>query len=181
MTERQPLSAEQRLKILKRDHYKCVKCGKGGEDAQLEIDHIVPVAKGGNNHVGNLQVMCRTCNQNKGVKLERSYKPNNGFYIGMGIHILDENGDIHNQGGIVRENGVNVAIQRYSFFDGSPTDIVVFQTSYITDTSKCKLYANTFDMKRAYLKYLYKRKECDTYDLEWGLEQIENEEFGVEK
>jgi len=34
----------------------------------FHIDHIIPVSKGGNNKEGNLQVICRTCNNKKGAK-----------------------------------------------------------------------------------------------------------------
>lgn len=36
----------------------------------LEIEHIVPVAKGGSNEVENLWLACRSCNSFKGVQTE---------------------------------------------------------------------------------------------------------------
>ncbi|HBR13994.1 MAG TPA: hypothetical protein DD723_00415 [Candidatus Omnitrophica bacterium] len=54
--------------VLKKDNYTCKKCGRSpGKDktVELEIDHIVPVAKNGTNEVDNLQTLCHECNQGK--------------------------------------------------------------------------------------------------------------------
>lgn len=36
----------------------------------LTLDHILPIALGGTNWLGNLQLVCEPCNQRKGCKLE---------------------------------------------------------------------------------------------------------------
>lgn len=57
-----------RSAILKRDEYTCVKCGaspKKEKYVRLEVDHIVPVAKGGGTVLENLQTLCFYCNQGK--------------------------------------------------------------------------------------------------------------------
>jgi hypothetical protein len=55
-----------RWDVLKRDNYRCVKCGAHQtSDNQLEVDHIHPVAKGGGNEPENLQTLCNKCNQGK--------------------------------------------------------------------------------------------------------------------
>lgn len=33
-----------------------------------EVDHVIPRARGGPDHIENTQVMCRTCNRRKGGK-----------------------------------------------------------------------------------------------------------------
>ena len=42
-----------------RDGWRCVKCGRAG---RFEVDHIVPVVKGGAMwELSNLQTLCRPC------------------------------------------------------------------------------------------------------------------------
>ncbi len=50
--------------IFKRDGNSCNHCGST-ED--LTIDHIKPVALGGDDSLGNLQTLCRSCNSKKGI------------------------------------------------------------------------------------------------------------------
>jgi len=50
---------EQKKKILERDGYKCVVCGKGKkEGAELHIDHIKPKYLGGKATIDNGQTLC---------------------------------------------------------------------------------------------------------------------------
>ena len=51
--------------VLQRNDYQCQSCGKRDKETQLNIDHIVPLAKGGSNDISNLQVLCRRCNSQK--------------------------------------------------------------------------------------------------------------------
>jgi uncharacterized protein YozE (UPF0346 family) len=60
------LSSSQRFEIFKRDKYRCQICGASSEDnKRLEIDHKIPVAKGGSNEPKNLWVLCFACNRGK--------------------------------------------------------------------------------------------------------------------
>ncbi|MDD3841546.1 MAG: HNH endonuclease [Bacilli bacterium] len=56
-----------RFAIYQRDHYRCQKCGRQTND--LEVDHIVPIAKGGKSTYDNLQTLCHRCNSAKGSNL----------------------------------------------------------------------------------------------------------------
>lgn len=53
-----------RLMIFSRDKY-CLCCGT---DSKLTLDHIVPIARGGSNRIGNLQTLCSSCNSRKGAR-----------------------------------------------------------------------------------------------------------------
>lgn len=57
-----------RFAIYQRDGHRCRKCGRKTDD--LEIDHIVPIAKGGKSTMDNLQTLCRRCNREKGTNIE---------------------------------------------------------------------------------------------------------------
>jgi hypothetical protein len=57
-----------RWAVLKRDNYRCSKCGASpasDHTVELEVNHVTPVARGGTNDLGNLQTLCRPCNQGK--------------------------------------------------------------------------------------------------------------------
>ena len=51
-----------KLAILVRDNRRCLKCGTVRD---LTIDHITPLAKGGDNDLNNLQTLCFKCNSSK--------------------------------------------------------------------------------------------------------------------
>ena len=44
----------------------CLGCGEHFRSQNLEVDHIVPRAKGGTDHLENLQLLCGHCNRVKG-------------------------------------------------------------------------------------------------------------------
>ena len=54
-----------RFEVLKRSGGRCELCGASSRDNQIDVDHIVPRAKGGSNDISNLQALCRTCNAQK--------------------------------------------------------------------------------------------------------------------
>ncbi len=65
---RTTIPLKDRWAVLKRDKYRCAKCGatpSSDHQVELEVDHITSVARGGKNHIGNLQTLCRNCNQGK--------------------------------------------------------------------------------------------------------------------
>jgi 5-methylcytosine-specific restriction endonuclease McrA len=58
-----------RWRIFARDSYTCQQCGAAGGKAELTIDHITPVSRGGTNAETNLQTLCRSCNSRKGARV----------------------------------------------------------------------------------------------------------------
>ncbi|MFJ3084377.1 HNH endonuclease [Streptomyces halstedii] len=51
-----------RAMVLARDGFACQMCGKRSD---LEVDHIIPVAKGGSWEMDNLHVLCSVCHKGK--------------------------------------------------------------------------------------------------------------------
>ena len=63
---REHFSARQWLKLV--DYYGgCVACGV---ETRLTVDHIVPLSRGGNNTVRNIQVLCQPCHVAKEQAVE---------------------------------------------------------------------------------------------------------------
>ena len=70
--QRALMTAKLREEIKTRDGYTCQACGLSTEDEPnllLEIDHIIPLSKGGVTSKNNLQTLCWKCNRSKGSKI----------------------------------------------------------------------------------------------------------------
>ena len=52
-----------RAQVLRRDHYRCVDCGRVGLDN--EVDHINPLHLGGTDALNNLATRCKACHAAK--------------------------------------------------------------------------------------------------------------------
>lgn len=63
--ERKPLSKRIRFDVFKRDGFTCGYCGSKTPNVVLEVDHIIPVSKGGKNNLDNLITSCFDCNRGK--------------------------------------------------------------------------------------------------------------------
>lgn len=66
---RKPMSKKLRFEVFKRDNFSCQYCGKAAPDVILHVDHINPVAGGGENDILNLITACQDCNLGKGARL----------------------------------------------------------------------------------------------------------------
>lgn len=62
---RTPIGKKRRFDVFDRDKFTCQYCGRTSEEVTLEIDHIIPVSKGGGNEPENLRTSCRDCNRGK--------------------------------------------------------------------------------------------------------------------
>ena len=58
-----------RFEILERDKFTCQYCGKTADEVKLDIDHIIPLSKGGSNTNDNLITSCEKCNCQKHTKV----------------------------------------------------------------------------------------------------------------
>lgn len=70
--QRALMTSSLREKIKIRDNYSCKNCGlstRQEPNLLLEIDHIIPLSKGGITSEDNLQTLCWKCNRTKGSKI----------------------------------------------------------------------------------------------------------------
>ncbi len=63
---RERIPDDVRALVWSRDGGRCVRCG--AED-DLQFDHVIPVAKGGGNAHGNIQILCGGCNRLKSDRI----------------------------------------------------------------------------------------------------------------
>ena len=72
---RDRLPAGLRYEVLKRDGNQCLACGAAPEaGAELHVDHVVPVSKGGTDGTENLQTLCQDCNLGKGNRDDTDFR-----------------------------------------------------------------------------------------------------------
>ncbi len=64
------ISNSKRYDVLRRDQFQCVLCGASGGESKLEIDHFIPVSRGGSDDIDNLRCLCFKCNRGKHSKIE---------------------------------------------------------------------------------------------------------------
>ena len=54
-------------RLMRRQSNTCSYCGTRRMARSMDIDHMTPVVRGGSNDESNLQVICKPCNQRKGM------------------------------------------------------------------------------------------------------------------
>ena len=64
-TNRKSFSANDRLTVYRKTEGHCYLCGDFVDFDSFEIEHKVPISKGGTNDLSNLFCSCHTCNQIK--------------------------------------------------------------------------------------------------------------------
>ena len=63
---REPIPDDVRIFVWNRDGGRCIRCRS---NERLEFDHVIPIVLGGANTARNLQLLCETCNREKGASL----------------------------------------------------------------------------------------------------------------
>lgn len=58
-----------RSKMLKRQNFKCAYCEISLKNRRMNIEHIIPIKRGGSNFATNLVAACSDCNKKKGNRL----------------------------------------------------------------------------------------------------------------
>lgn len=59
----------RRIDVFEADGFRCYLCKKVFEASDLQVDHIVPVSRGGTHTRDNVATACGHCNASKGAKL----------------------------------------------------------------------------------------------------------------
>ncbi len=81
-----PLTVEEGLNILKRDHYRCQYCGLDGSTSfenylVMTVDFVVPRARGGKKESRNLVTACRPCNLIKGRRVFKNFEEAKAYVL----------------------------------------------------------------------------------------------------
>ena len=74
------ISGSIRYKVLTGAKHRCELCGISGEVKALDVDHIVPINKGGPNVIENMQALCYTCNSQKSDRDDTDFRLWKGLY-----------------------------------------------------------------------------------------------------
>ena len=69
--------AEDKRQLFNDQQRRCVYCGRVYRYNELEIEHIIPRALGGPDHIRNSQLACRTCNLAKGTMTDIEFRQRN--------------------------------------------------------------------------------------------------------
>lgn len=80
-SQRNAMTPEVRNSIIRRDNWTCQRCGNSvykEPNLLLEVDHIIPISKGGKTEPNNLQTLCWKCNRSKSDKIFSPNKDDNG-------------------------------------------------------------------------------------------------------
>lgn len=70
---RRELSLSLRYEVLRRDNFRCVRCGRSPASergVELHVDHVRPWSKDGRSTLENLQTLCSACNLGKSSRYD---------------------------------------------------------------------------------------------------------------
>lgn len=90
-----PLTVQEGLAVLKRDHYRCQYCGLDGAASfenylVMSVDFVVPRARGGRKQASNLVAACRPCNLLKGRRTYKNFEE-------AKAHVLKRREELHKE------------------------------------------------------------------------------------
>lgn len=73
-------TAEQIQSLLRLQKYQCVVCKKSIKN-KYHADHVMPLFLGGSNWIGNIQLLCPSCNHSKNAKHPIDFMQQRGFLL----------------------------------------------------------------------------------------------------
>jgi len=88
--KRKNISKRVRFAVFSRDGFACRYCGATSEKAQLVLDHVEPVSKGGSNEPENLVTACEPCNAGKADKSVKSAAVNESHRLALAQEMQEQ-------------------------------------------------------------------------------------------
>ena len=73
-TKRVPWPKGLKRRLMRRQDNTCSYCRYPRRAVSMDIDHMIPVIRGGSNDESNLQVICRPCNLRKGLQTDEEFR-----------------------------------------------------------------------------------------------------------
>ena len=170
--KRKSVSKIMRSQVLHRDGNSCVYCGISGDEVPLEMDHRVPISKGGSNKMSNLLSSCRKCNVLKADKIwaiplkTRSIpeEAKKDPLVGKFLHLFKSRKptdreveflDIKSQGQIIGIHNERLVVQLFSWANSKPEEIILV-TGDSLDQNNSIIYPNEDAMKNRYQELIEK-------------------------
>jgi hypothetical protein len=103
------------LKLLKQTNNLCAYCGE--RPIRMNIDHVIPISKGGTGAIANLVASCYRCNMtklDKGLSVLKKKLSRNCFYFEV---IGIKKGQMHVRGPVISIGGYEIATRRPVMID----------------------------------------------------------------
>jgi len=83
--------AKDFTRLLDRQRYRCYYCEERFTNLlDMEVEHVMPAARGGNNSKGNIVLACRICNRAKSVRTVMEFRLNKVRYNRLPQHRLNK-------------------------------------------------------------------------------------------
>lgn len=73
--------AKDKRLLFHKQQGKCIYCGNVYQYDELQIEHMVPKAQGGPDHIRNCQLACRICNLAKGTMTDIGFREKHASYL----------------------------------------------------------------------------------------------------
>ena len=72
-TKRRSYPPGTKQRLFQQQNRQCIICGKRRLIKNFQIDHIIPVVRGGPDNISNYQLLCSSCNQRKGIQTNEEF------------------------------------------------------------------------------------------------------------